>query len=68
VSPHNSTSQQQAVMKTEDLAHNDSSRFQPSAGSPQTAQRPMAPPEGYAGTMEGASGVPDKIDEGIEPD
>ncbi|CAK3989768.1 blue-light-activated transcription factor [Lecanosticta acicola] len=39
----------------------DSSRSTP-------VQKAMQPMEGHSATMEGASGVPDKIDEGIEPD
>ncbi|GIZ37891.1 hypothetical protein CKM354_000132100 [Cercospora kikuchii] len=36
--------------------------------SGKTAQRPTQGPDGHSATMEGAVGVPGKIDEGVEPD
>jgi len=35
---------------------------------PRQSPKTVRPTEGHAASMEGASGVPDKIEEGIEPD
>ncbi|OQO12447.1 hypothetical protein B0A48_03089 [Cryoendolithus antarcticus] len=41
---------------------------QGAAGSGRESPRAQRPPDGHSASMEGASGVPDSIDEGVEPD
>lgn len=61
---------QSSVVKTEGQQPDPDRTPVPGDASRQqaSAQKPVQPPEGHSASMEGASGVPDKIDEGIEPD
>jgi len=59
----------QPVLKMESPNHqhfpNATSSIEPKER--EKAVRPL-PPDGHAASMEGASGVPDKIEEDVEPD
>ncbi|EMF08685.1 uncharacterized protein SEPMUDRAFT_151664 [Sphaerulina musiva SO2202] len=62
---HNLTKTEPSPSDGAHAAHADgTSRESPN----KTTHRPQQGPEGFAATMEGAVGVPGKIDEGIEPD
>ncbi|KAI5361324.1 Putative PAS domain, Zinc finger, GATA-type, Zinc finger, NHR/GATA-type, PAS domain superfamily [Septoria linicola] len=60
-------SQTPQVMKTEQSPPEPGGDLMKESPSSKTAQRPQHS-DGHAATMEGAVGVPGKIDEGVEPD
>lgn len=55
------------MVKAESPSHHPLSTTATPGVEPRESPK-MRPAEGHAASMEGASGVPDKIDEGVEPD
>ncbi|EMD00120.1 hypothetical protein BAUCODRAFT_63884 [Baudoinia panamericana UAMH 10762] len=59
----------QAIFKTESPTNQPPMSTVATPGiEPRGSPKAVKPPEGHGASMEGASGVPDKIDEGVEPD
>lgn len=61
----------QSVLKTESAGGPVQQPMSNSATpgvEPRESPKAVKPPEGHSASMEGASGVPDKIEEDIEPD
>lgn len=66
------TQSAKATMKTESPTQRPSQPPRSNAATPgvepRESPKAVKPPEGHGANMEGASGVPDKIDEDVEPD